>query len=282
MKTLNLRRKRLVGKREIIVTVAAIILATAGIKASDKILNRNGGEVTNGEKGCPPDMVQVLSENGGFCIDKYENSAGDNCQAKNPQSQGESLANLDESDCRPASVSGALPWRNISQNQAAVACAKAGKRLPTNKEWLAAALGTPDKASGWGPDDCNVNNNWGNQPGETGSGKNCISSAGAYDMIGNAWEWVEGTVADGAYQGRAFPKEGYIKGVDENALPSATGQDKGDPNYNNDYMWMINTGTRAFARGGYWGNGSDAGIYSVYLDSEPSFAGIGIGFRCVK
>jgi formylglycine-generating enzyme required for sulfatase activity len=62
--------------------------------------------------------------------------------------------------------------------------------LPTDKEWLQVALGTPDKETGWDSDDCQVENNWDIQPGLAGTGKNCVSAAGAYDMIGNVWEWT--------------------------------------------------------------------------------------------
>lgn len=282
MKTLDLKKKRFVGRKEMVVVFTAIILTTAGIKASDKFLNSNGGEANTGEKGCPPDMVYIISDSGGFCMDKYEASAGKDCPNDDPQNQEATKINNDAVKCKPASVAGVNPWRNISQNQAMVACAKAGKRLPTNKEWLAASLGTPDKAGDWNEDDCQVAKNWESQPGVSGSGGNCVSSAGVYDMVGNVWEWVAGTIADGRYDGRELPKKGYIKGVDENALPSETSADGGDPNYNEDYLFIVNVGTRAFARGGYWDNQKDAGQYSIYLESAPSFAGIGIGFRCAK
>lgn len=282
MKTLNLKKKSFIGRKEAIVVVAAIILTTAGIKASDQLLDRNGNEAALGENGCPQDMARVSSEIGFFCIDRYEASAGKDCPAADPRNQEESRTNLDAPKCKAASLAGARPWRNLSQNQAALACAKAGKRLPTNREWLAASLGTPDKSAGWEASDCQVAKNWEEQPGPAGSGENCISGAGAYDMIGNVWEWVQGTVSDGSYEGRSLPKKGYVKGVDGDGLPSETGQDQPDPNYHDDYMWLVDVGTRAFARGGYWDNKSDAGQYSIYLESPPSYATAGIGFRCVK
>jgi len=224
----------------------------------------------------------VSSASNGFCIDKYEASAGSDCQFADPQNQIETRNNLDFQPCFPASVAGAIPWRNISQDQAAMACAKAGKRLASHDEWFAAALGTPDRASSWGPDDCQVAKNWDTQPGRTGSAKNCISGAGAYDMIGNVWEWVAGVVTDGNFNGRQLPKAGYIDSTDGESMPGATNPDKGDLNYNSDYAWIKNTGLMAIARGGYWDNETDAGQYSVYIETPPSFAGTGIGFRCAK
>ena len=179
-------------KKTIIVVVSAIILSTIGVRATDNLSSflpaMIGRGLTGDESACPSDMVFVLSDKGGFCIDKYEASAGLSCSYQDPQNQTQTRDNLNEINCQPASVSRAAPWRYISQDQAQAACAKAGKRLPTNEEWYLAALGTPDLSSNWGLEDCHVANNWKSQPGLTGSGSKCISSAGAYDMIGNVWE----------------------------------------------------------------------------------------------
>ncbi len=279
---INLRRKRRIRKREIIVIISAIILTTIGIKASDNFFSSESGGVVKYEGRCPAGMVYVLSSSGDFCIDKYEASPSPDCSRQNPSSQVETRANLDQPGCSPVSRLGAVPWRNISQNQAAAACAKAGKRLPTNKEWLQAALGTPDLASGWTSQDCQVAKNWDDQPGLTGSGANCVSAAGTFDMIGNVWEWVDGTIYDGIYQEKELPGQGYINSVDEDGLPSQTNFDIPDENYYQDFFWIKDKGTRGMARGGYWGNESEAGQYAVYLVSPPSFVGIGVGFRCAK
>ncbi|MBD3208569.1 MAG: SUMF1/EgtB/PvdO family nonheme iron enzyme, partial [Candidatus Nealsonbacteria bacterium] len=153
---------------------------------------------------------------------------------------------------------------------------------PTPKEWHQAALGTPDKESDWSGKDCHVAGNWPSQPGLTGSGEDCVSSAGAYDMVGNVWEWVDGTIFDGQYEGHALPEQGFVQGVDDQGLSYQTDIEESAPNYNQDYFWIKQQGTRGIARGGYWGNGSDAGVYSAYLVVPPSFSGTGVGFRCVK
>jgi len=101
-------------------------------------------------------------------------------------------------------------------------------------------------------------------------------------MIGNVWEWSEETLEDGKFSGVEVPKSGYIKAFSDMSIPSETQIDKGDPNYNNDYFWMKKTGVRGVARGGYWNNQKEAGIYSTYMVVPPSFAGVGVGFRCVK
>jgi formylglycine-generating enzyme required for sulfatase activity len=267
-----------IGERALII-VSVIVITTVIVKATDDKVADN---IEGGGSPCPADMVFVSGSFGGFCIDRYEASAGSACPYQDPSSQSQTKENIDYSACMPVSAPGNIPWRNISQNQAATACAKAGKRLPTNQEWQQAALATPDKLSDWGPDDCQVNKNWANQPGPAGSGRDCVSAAGAYDMIGNVWEWINGTTYEGEFEGRVLPQAGYIAAVDDKAMPSETNNNSPDENYNNDYFWIKSNGTRGVSRGGYWDNASDAGQYSVYAVSQPSFTGAGVGFRCAK
>lgn len=272
------------SKKTLLVLIIATILSTLGIKAMDNlILTASIRESIKKDKSlCPSDMVFVISESGGFCIDEYETSPGPGCPYPNPDNQAETRSNLNDPDCKPVSIVSATPWRNISQDQAVMACAKAGKRLPTNKEWFQAALGTPDPNSNWRPEDCQVAKNWESQPGLTGSGSKCISSAGAYDMIGNVWEWVSGAISEGSFEGRILPKKGYIVSTDGYGLPGMTTPTTPDPNYNQDYLWIYHKGIRAFMRGGYWDNKFEAGQFSVNLDLTPSQFTKGVGFRCAK
>ena len=270
-----------------IIGVIAIFLVTIGIDAADHFDNLSdtiiGRMIFNDNTAlCPGDMVLVPAAPGSFCIDKYEASAGPGCPVPEPTSQTGTRENLDTGACQPASRAGAVPWRFISQTQAEMACAQAGKRLPTNEEWYLAALGTPDPESGWGPDDCQVDNNWYSHPGLTGSGKKCLSAAGAFDMSGNVWEWVKDEASDGMVGSRELPEAGYITEADSGGIPLVTDSGKPDPNFNEDYLWIKHDGVRGLARGGYWDNQADAGIFAVYLVAHPSFAGTGIGFRCVK
>jgi len=268
------------------VGIVAVILVTVGIDATDHYDNMSEsivGRIFFGasEGACPSDMIFVQAGEGDFCIDRYEVSASDGCQYPVPRGTVESRDNLDKPKCEPVSVANATPWTNISQNQAVRACSKMGKRLPTNKEWSMAALGTPDPSSGWSQDDCQVDNNWDNQPGKTGIGSNCVSYAGAFDMVGNVWEWVDGTVVDGTYKGRALPEAGFVFGInEEDALPSDTNTTAPDEYYD-DYLWIKGSGTRVISRGGYWGNKNEAGQYAHYIVDSPTSAGSGIGFRCV-
>ncbi|MDA3840420.1 MAG: SUMF1/EgtB/PvdO family nonheme iron enzyme [Patescibacteria group bacterium] len=273
---LTKKKKSFIGKREIIISVLAVVLATAGIKASDSLL---GGEKESSL--CPSDMAYIPSSGGGFCIDKYEASAGNGCPNKDTGSQRDSRLNMTNADCKPASAEGAIPWVYISQTQAREACARAGKRLPSNKEWLSASLGTPDKNSLWLTSDCQVAENWKNQPGLTGSGETCVSSFGAFDMIGNVWEWTDETISDGKLNGEILPSQGFVYEANADGIAIEISDSPSD-NYKNDYFWIKNTGVRGVARGGFYSNEEEAGVYSAYLVSQPSYIGIGVGFRCVK
>lgn len=276
----NSQNKKKSWSKQIIVIIVAVVITSAGIKASDIVFS--DGKVLGIEDGCELGMVFISSANGGFCIDKYEASPGKYCENSDPKNQRETRNNFDFKDCIPVSVENKIPWRNISQDQAALACAKAGKRLPTQKEWFLAALGTPDLSSAWGEDDCQVAGNWPSQPGLTGSASNCVSPSGAFDMIGNVWEWVDGVIIDGEFNGSPVPKSGYIEGTDGNGMPATTNPNEPDLNYYSDYIWVKDNGISAIARGGYWDNKSDAGQYSMYMETAPTFAGTGIGFRCAK
>jgi hypothetical protein len=68
--------------------------------------------------------------------------------------------------------------------------------------------------------------------------------------------------------------------MDGEGLPGMTNTDQPNPDYNSDYFWLVGKGLRGIVRGGYWGNKSDAGQYSVYMVAPPSSGEAGIGFRC--
>lgn len=268
-------------KREIFIILVTIILSVVSVRGVENLIPYLKAKISPKEP-CPQGMVFVPSPQGGFCIDKYENSPGPNCPFLNPQNQVQTRENLNTPGCIPVSQKDAFPWTFISRDQAERACAKAGKRLPTSQEWYLAALGTPDKSENWTKDDCQVAENWSEQPGKTGSAKNCVSPFGAYDMIGNVWEWVQETVDKGIFESRELPEKGYVFSTDGKGMPALTDPEKPNPDYNEDYFWIYKEGKKAIARGGYWNNQSKAGIYSVYIAHFPFQGSSGVGFRCAK
>ncbi len=271
----------------LLVMIFSTLLVTLGIDAADNYDNLSQSIVAKtlfGSSGpCPPDMVFVPFENGDFCIDKYEASPNKKCPVEVPKNQQDTRINLTSAGCGALSEADKIPWAYISQAQAREACVKAEKRLPSNEEWFAASLGTPDiKNSDWESVDCHLSSNWSEQPGRSGTSDLCQSAYGAYDMVGNVWEWVSGEIIDGKFNGRELPEQGFVREVDINGLPIFTDRGQADPNHGEDYLWIRNSGIRGMARGGFWDNKKEGGIYASYLVSEPSFAGNGIGFRCVK
>jgi formylglycine-generating enzyme required for sulfatase activity len=91
-------------------------------------------------------------------------------------------------DVYAVSLPAVPPSVAITWFQAQAACENAGKRLPSNAEWQAAVIGTPDP----GPDNGTTDCAWTSvgMPVNTGSRSSCKSARGAFDMVGNVWEWV--------------------------------------------------------------------------------------------
>ncbi len=150
---------------------------------------------------CPSDMVAI----GPLCVDRYEGSLWDAATAGTQlvSNVGGNINDVlsaypcltDGSDCGNGaanpiyarSVAGVLPNLEVTWYQATQACANVGKRLPTTAEWQMAASGTPP--GGDGVVDCNSDSVLATLA-NTGATANCFSTAGAFDMVGNAMEWA--------------------------------------------------------------------------------------------
>jgi len=81
-----------------------------------------------------------------------------------------------------------LPWGNVSYEDAVNACLAANKRLCTHDEWKAACGTAPSAGT------CNEG---AIESLPSGEKTGCRTSLGAYDMIGNLREWVEGGILVG-------------------------------------------------------------------------------------
>jgi hypothetical protein len=167
------------------------------------------------------------------------------------------------------SIRGVIPARNVNYFAAAAACRNSGKRLLTNAEWQAAALGTPDPGSSDNTTtECNVGSSL--NVAVTGIRSSCKSDVGAHDMIGNVIELV----ADWG--------------------PLATAGNNWDPSFGGDVshvggapLGMYFGLPGATMRGGSYAPGSGgnfglAGVYAIDQNGTPMSAGSGIaaGFRC--
>jgi hypothetical protein len=171
--------------------------------------------------------------------------------------QGQNCAN----DIFAVSLPGVIPARLITWLQAHEACRNAGKRLPTNAEWQAAANGTPDPGADNGTTNCNTAS--AATAVATGSRSLCRSSRGAYDMVGNLYEWV----TDWVPLSSACPGWGAFSN-DDQCFAGANTTSTGGPG--------------VLLRGGDFAGGPGAGPLAVFGALPPSNAAFNIGFRCAR
>ena len=176
-----------------------------------------------GDPGCPAGMVKVDT----FCIDKYEAAlVGSDGTPWSP------YVNPGTRAVRAVSLAGAVPQGYISQVEASAACTAAGKRLCTDSEWLRACQGPSTTTYPYGntrmPGVCNdaraqhpaielygTSDSWiyshldspclnqeANGLAATGAHTGCVTTEGAFDMMGNLHEWTAdpaGTFRGGYY-----------------------------------------------------------------------------------
>ena len=269
--------------RGTIVTIGAMLLTAALIKANDKWnppKDQLAGVAGSAQDArCPNDMAFVSDSGGGFCIDKYEASANKACPYTDPKNQLETNTNLSQPLCNPVSVPNADPWTNLPESQAMELCARVGKHLTNNAEWYRAALGTPDTSGG--TNDCVLGRLGASHAEKTGTHDNCLSSSGAYDMVGNVWEWVDANVTDGSYAGRKLPIEGFVAEVDVEGVPTKTAT-SGEAVFHNDYFYLKQDGVNGMMRGGFWNITDKAGVTAINSTIPLSFVGVAVGFRCAR
>ena len=190
------------------------------------------------------------------------------------------------------SIVGAAPARWVTWFQASELCRMSGKQLPTGDEWITAALGTDDPGENNGAVNAACNTLGVGPtatPRGTGGGGRCRSSWGAQDMVGNVWEWTAEWFAGVGNQTNFMPmmQAGARVNDQYDAWPAG---------YGTDGTWNVNAVIArapgaseqsrvgmpsAAIRGGSWSDRSQAGVYSLYLNSGPSDWATSVGFRCV-
>jgi formylglycine-generating enzyme required for sulfatase activity len=264
--------------RSVSASIAAVLLAGTAIAA---------GPPSGPLKKCPVDSVV----SGTLCMDKYEasvwripNPTGVNKKLVSKVQKGKAtLADLQAAgatqlgtasdDYAPCTDNGqtgcsdifavslplVTPARNITWFQAQQACKNSRKRLPSNAEWQAAVAGTPDPGPDNGTTDCNTGNT--SAVALTGSRSSCVSTDGAFDMVGNLYEWV----ADWVPLSTACPNWGSFSD-DSMCLSGAS----------------TTTGPGALVRGGGFASGTAAGPLAVLGLGQPSSSDSSLGFRCAR
>lgn len=165
-------------------------------------------------------------------------------------------------DLFAVSLPGVLPSVRATWFQAQAACLNSRKRLPSNAEWQAAVAGTPDPGPDNGATDCRTT---GSTAVATGSRTACVSSVGAYDMVGNLYEWVADWLPRATACG-TWPISVSPAPSDQQCLAGASAS--GEP--------------AALMRGGNFTNGTAAGPLAVAALVGPSTSNVGVGFRCAR
>jgi formylglycine-generating enzyme required for sulfatase activity len=238
---------------------------------------------------CPVNMVRV----GPLCVDKYEATVWSQPPTSEGRPRGTQFGrngddypcSFNGSDCSSANpiyavpLSHARPSAFITWFQAQQACLNVGKRLPTNAEWQGAATGTPtdyEPNPEDGVHDCNTST--AGHVVSSGSRNRCVSSFGAFDMVGNLLEWT----AD------------WNQG---NVTPFAPTDCFAGPDFGDDFMRGTNPASAqgpgmnfpsVFARGGgfraglFSPNGSGAGVFALNARFSPADSADDGGFRCVR
>lgn len=261
-------------KKTFFVAVVAIMISTLGIEASD-LLRGNAGRLTGtallGQTG-PCGVHETLVRFGGYalCVDTYEASPGSSCVNQQVDNEIQSNDNFYTPGCKVITAPNSKPWRYVSYTESKQLCAREGKRLPTAEEWYRLAIGITDINS------CIL----GSESVEsTGSG--CTAPNGVFDLVGNVWEWTDDTVVDGQREGRYLPQSGYVSEVTADGIVTDT-SDQPVRQFGEDYATINHDGERGIVRGGFYGSGSDGGIFAQNMSVPLQMAASGIGFRCVR
>lgn len=203
----------------------------------DDVLDSGGEDSSSSSDPCPRDMVLVDDR---FCIDAYEGALEEE-DDDGHWAAASPYDTIEDRVVRAVPASGIVPQGYISEEQAALACSRSGKRLCTSAEWLLACQGPDGFTWPYGetydPDACNdtyegthpvvdyfgtsedvwdgthMNDPGINQQPDTveagGANPQCVSIWGAYDMHGNLHEWVDDP--DGTFRG-GFYADAVING----------------------------------------------------------------------
>jgi len=191
-----------------------------------------------GDAGCPDGMARVDT----FCIDRYEAVLVE-VLADGSTRPFSPFFNPESRTVRALSVADAVPQGYITGDQAAAACAEAGKRLCTDTEWLRACQGAAGNTYPYGDTRqdgvCNdarsqhpvveyfgTTEDWiwselghpcisqqDDTVARTGAHTGCVTADGVYDMMGNLHEWTadpSGTFRGGFYVDTVVNGEGCL------------------------------------------------------------------------
>lgn len=259
----------------VLVIVGAVGFSTLAIQATDILQGIDtplSGAAIESQGPCGAHEVLALLGGTSLCVDVFEASAAETCPIAVPENVADVQTNIGNSKCAPVTLPAAIPWRFVSVTDAQQLCARTGKRLPSNSEWYQIVSGLTDVGS------CAISGT--SAPVPTGSAE-CVAPSGVHDLVGNVWEWTNDSVTDGVYNDRAVPETGYVALVDTDGFVLETA-DRPEASFGEDYVWTKSEGTFGIIRGGFYGSGEDAGLFTLNASVPLDFTATGVGFRCVR
>jgi len=180
--------------------------APGPVEIPDMVYVPEGEFVMGSEWGEWDEEPRHIVELNAFYIDKYETTNEEYQRCIDARRCDPQAFRRDRSVMGPRQPVVAVGW-----DDAVRYCRFAGKRLPTEAEWEKAARGTDERRYPWGNE---WHRDWVNLHGPedgfaatapVGSFPGNVSPYGAFDMAGNAWEWVS-DFHDKHYY-RASPRE---------------------------------------------------------------------------
>jgi hypothetical protein len=189
------------------------------------------------------------------------------------------------------SVPGVLPTSCVTWFQAATACRLSGKRLVSNAEWQAAALGTPDP--GEADDLATTCATFTDHGVPAGSRSACVSIAGTHDMVGNVWELTADwqPLASGCIQwGPEMGNDISCVGVTDAPIDPVGFRGKwrgllqqvGVRLFRVESLEPVPGMPSSVIRGGNFAIGERAGVYAIYAGIPPNVQSRSTGFRCAR
>lgn len=258
--------------KSVLIGLGAVALSTLGIQASDYVSGVSGqlaSSITGSNSVCGNGTELIMYGSHSVCMDVFEASPSQGCTYAATKSEVETQVNVSKDSCKAVSEADKEPWRFVTYTEASQLCARSGKRLPTAEEWYKVALGHGDTAACFTA-----------ALAKTGA-NNCVTPTGVHDVVGNVWEWTADTVTDGKHNETELPASGYVSLVDGAGLVLETSE---VPNgqFGEDYVWIDKSGVRGLLRGGFYGSGTDGGVFAQNMAVPLNFAATGVGFRCVR
>lgn len=187
-----------------------------------------------------------------------------------------------------------MEWLTLAHNIASVASNWSGNAVGSGYIYRGHTDNVPANALEASANDADGYYGTGNTSGDQRRTLTLTNGEVIWDLSGNVWEWTSGTIAGGQQPGltgeSAYAWKDWndanlqLGGLDPKALPSygnaaAAGWTRSANGIGGLYSNFGETSLRAFRRGGDWGFGSLAGVFSLYLSYAPGNSGTYIGFR---